>query len=60
MLSEERIRAELNNVLDEVDCPDLGEKISGKVRDSYRLGDKRVLVTTDRISAFDRILGTIP
>lgn len=60
MLSEERIRAELNNVLAEVDCPDLGKKISGKVRDSYRLGDKRVLVTTDRISAFDRILGTIP
>lgn len=60
MLSEERIRAELNNVLDEVDCPSLGKKISGKVRDSYRLGDKRVLVTTDRISAFDRILGTIP
>lgn len=60
MLSEERIRAELNNVLDEVECPSLGKKISGKVRDSYRLGDKRVLVTTDRISAFDRILGTIP
>lgn len=60
MLSEERIRAELNNVLDEVDCPSLGKKISGKVRDSYRLGNKRVLVTTDRISAFDRILGTIP
>ena len=60
MLSEERIRAELNNVLDEVNCPSLGKKISGKVRDSYRLGNKRVLVTTDRISAFDRILGTIP
>jgi phosphoribosylaminoimidazole-succinocarboxamide synthase len=26
----------------------------------YRAGDKRVLITTDRISAFDRVLGLIP
>jgi len=37
-----------------------GKKYSGKVRDYYVIGDKRILVTTDRISAFDRVLGLIP
>jgi phosphoribosylaminoimidazole-succinocarboxamide synthase len=30
------------------------------VRDSYLLGDRRLLITTDRVSAFDSVLGTIP
>lgn len=35
----------------------LGERYQGKVRDTYDLGDGRlVLVTTDRISAFDHVL----
>ncbi|MEM1056711.1 MAG: phosphoribosylaminoimidazolesuccinocarboxamide synthase [Bacteroidota bacterium] len=35
----------------------LGEQRRGKVRDTYRLGDGRlVLVTSDRISAFDHVL----
>jgi phosphoribosylaminoimidazole-succinocarboxamide synthase len=39
----------------------LGRKIPGKVRDNYLPGDgRRVIVTTDRISAFDRVLGTLP
>lgn len=32
----------------------------GKVRDMYKLPGKRVLITTDRQSAFDHVLGTIP
>ena len=37
------------------------EKKSGKVRDWYDLGGgQRLLVTTDRISAFDRVLGAVP
>ena len=32
----------------------------GKVRDTYDLGDKMVIVTTDRQSAFDRILASVP
>lgn len=32
----------------------------GKVRDSFLLPKKRLIVTTDRISAFDCVLGTIP
>lgn len=60
MVDDARIRAELDNVLADVDFPELGNRISGKVRDSFVIGKKRILVTTDRISAFDRILGTIP
>ena len=32
----------------------------GKVRDMYDLGDMLALITTDRQSAFDRILASIP
>ena len=36
-------------------------KTSGKVRDWYDLaGGKRLIVTTDRLSAFDRILADVP
>ena len=39
---------------------DIGKKYRGKVRDVYDLGDALLIITTDRISAFDRVLGTIP
>jgi phosphoribosylaminoimidazole-succinocarboxamide synthase len=32
----------------------------GKVRDVFRKGDELLLVATDRVSAFDVVLGTIP
>ena len=32
----------------------------GKVRDVYDLGEQKIIITTDRVSAYDRILGTIP
>src|SRR5258708_22502989 len=32
--------------------------IRGKVRDVYDLGDKLLMVASDRISAFDYVLGT--
>ena len=50
MISEARIRDELKNVLDSTDFPGIGRKISGKVRDSYLLKDRRILITTDRVS----------
>lgn len=37
-----------------------GDKYQGKVRDTYDLGDKLILVTTDRQSAFDRVLAAVP
>ncbi len=42
------------------DLPFLGPKSSGKVRDIYTHNDQLVLITTDRLSAFDRILGAVP
>src|SRR5215212_9970453 len=47
-------------MLTSIDLPGLGPKQSGKVRDIYRLDGQRALVTTDRVSAFDRVLGAIP
>ncbi|KXZ44631.1 hypothetical protein GPECTOR_64g125 [Gonium pectorale] len=38
----------------------LPNRRQGKVRDTYDLGDKVVIVTTDRQSAFDRLLASVP
>jgi phosphoribosylaminoimidazole-succinocarboxamide synthase len=39
----------------------LGRRFEGKVRDNYSTADgRRVIVISDRISAFDRVLGTLP
>ena len=46
-------------VLKEINLTGLGKRYQGKVRDYYVIDDKRVLITTDRISAFDRVLGVI-
>jgi phosphoribosylaminoimidazole-succinocarboxamide synthase len=41
--------------------PWLSARYEGKVRDNYTTKDgRRFLVVTDRISAFDRVLGTLP
>ena len=60
MISEERIYAELRNVLESADFAGLGQVQRGKVRDCYQRDGKRIIVATDRISAFDCVLGTIP
>lgn len=56
---KDRIRVELNNTLTETSLPS-GSKRAGKVRDQYALGNKIALITTDRQSAFDRVLASIP
>lgn len=48
------------SVLKTINTPFLGKKEQGKVRDIYKKEGKRILITTDRISAFDRVLGYIP
>jgi phosphoribosylaminoimidazole-succinocarboxamide synthase len=60
MLRSKTIFCALPNVLKTVDVPTLGKKYHGKVRDFYIKGDRRIIVTTDRQSAFDVILGCIP
>ncbi|MCS5638407.1 MAG: phosphoribosylaminoimidazolesuccinocarboxamide synthase, partial [Myxococcota bacterium] len=46
--------------LDRTDFSGLGTKFEGKVRDSYVQDDRRTIVVSDRVSAFDVVLGTIP
>ncbi|WP_052120205.1 phosphoribosylaminoimidazolesuccinocarboxamide synthase [Inquilinus limosus] len=48
-------------VLDDATIPELPAHYRGKVRDNYDLPDgRRIIIATDRISAFDRILASIP
>jgi len=54
------IAKNLKNVLTETDFAGLGERKVGKVRDSYFSEDKVFMITTDRQSAFDRVLAAIP
>ena len=48
-------------VLAEIDLPELPNHYHGKVRDNYDLPDgRRIIIASDRLSAFDRILTSIP
>ena len=61
MISRKQIRAQLDNCLMEARYERWQDYYrKGKVRDMYLLSDKRILITTDRQSAFDHILGAIP
>ena len=61
MISQEQIRSQLDNCLLEAKFDRWTNHYQkGKVRDIYLLGDKRILITTDRQSAFDHVLGAIP
>jgi len=54
-----RILKELKNTLTDTSIEG-GAKKTGKVRDQYEFDDKIILITTDRQSAFDRVLASIP
>lgn len=52
---------QMNHTVRRTEFSGLGERYEGKVRDTYRQDDQLILVTTDRISAFDHVLRqTIP
>ena len=59
MINDEVLKNQLNFNLEKTNF-NIGKKYEGKVRDNYLLGDKRLIITTDRISAFDCVLCTIP
>ena len=46
--------------IEEKDVPAGTKLFKGKVRDTIDLGNEMLIITSDRISAFDRILSTIP
>jgi phosphoribosylaminoimidazole-succinocarboxamide synthase len=59
-MERQRLLEAIPNCLTATELP-LRNKYPGKVRDTYDLGDGRLLlVTTDRQSGFDRMLGAIP
>lgn len=60
MVSKEIIIRHLNQCLDDTSFLKIPDQKKGKVRDSYDLGDRLLLITTDRQSAFDRVLANIP
>jgi phosphoribosylaminoimidazole-succinocarboxamide synthase len=61
MISHQDLLEAVPNALQTVDLSGFGTPISGKVRDMVQRNDgSRILVTTDRVSAFDVVLGAIP
>lgn len=52
------IKEHLNSALFCIENP--APTYRGKVRDVYERNDNLVIVTSDRVSAFDQVLGTIP
>ena len=54
------IKDQLPYTLDAFESIDLGERYKGKVRENFHAGSDIIMVTTDRVSAFDHVLGTIP
>lgn len=61
MIIQQTIIKNIPKSLKNIDLPKVfGKKYQGKVRDYYVFKNNRIIITTDRQSAFDRILGLIP
>jgi len=61
MTSRAALAAHLGNILSDATIPELPNHYRGKVRDNYDLPDgRRIIIATDRLSAFDRIITAIP
>lgn len=54
------IKANLKNTITETHFQGFTKIHTGKVRDTYEHNGQRIIVTTDRQSAFDRVLAAIP
>ena len=55
----QEIKENLTNAIQDTNI-DAPNKKTGKVRDAYFLDDRVVMISTDRQSAFDRVLAAIP
>lgn len=60
MVTRETIQSAAGNCLDDTEFLALPHHRRGKVRDTYEIDDTLILITTDRQSAFDRVLASIP
>jgi len=65
MVDPDVLARHLGLVLDDATIPELPNHYRGKVRDNYDLpdgpkGPRRIIIATDRLSAFDRNIAAIP
>ncbi|MFC1655379.1 phosphoribosylaminoimidazolesuccinocarboxamide synthase [Patescibacteria group bacterium] len=60
MISVEDLQKQLPLCFKGTNFTNMGERYEGKVRDNYTQGEKRIIVITDRLSAFDRIITLLP
>jgi phosphoribosylaminoimidazole-succinocarboxamide synthase len=61
MIERSLFETHLSQVLADATIPELPNHYRGKVRDNYDLADgRRIIIATDRLSAFDRIITAIP
>jgi len=60
MLTKEQIAGQIKHCLTGTNFTNLGKRYEGKVRDNYIQEGRRILITTDRLSAFDRVIALIP
>jgi phosphoribosylaminoimidazole-succinocarboxamide synthase len=57
----EILRPRTGQVLERAELPNLPNPYFGKVRDNYDLADgRRIIIASDRLSAFDTVLAAIP
>ena len=61
MIDDKTIQAAIVGVLTDAHFPELPNYYQGKVRENYDLPDgRRILISTDRQSAFDQVLAAVP
>jgi len=60
MIDEATIRDAIPHAVQATHLQGLGDRVQGKVRDLYLQPGRRLLVATDRLSAFDHVLRAIP
>lgn len=60
MIDRKTIKKNIPHAVKTVKVKGLGKKESGKVRDWYTKDSFRILIATDRVSAFDKVVGLIP
>ncbi len=57
---KDTIKNQLDNTLEKLELNITSDFYRGKVRENYYKEDQIIMVTSDRVSAFDHVLGTIP
>ncbi len=60
MITQDNLIKQIPFTLQGTNFTGLGTRYEGKVRDNYTKGERRILIASDRLSAFDRIITTIP